>query len=101
MKREELEQLKAHVEGNANFINLGYEFAKNMIINQVVTEKKAILESQFNFAQFKDAIINTVLEQQLSQTPLEEEVDETKKDAEKYGVDVKEEEKREGVKLKK
>ena len=72
-----------------------------MIINQVVTEKKAILESQFNFAQFKDAIINTVLEQQLSQTPLEEEVDETKKDAEKYGVDVKEEEKKEGVKLKK
>lgn len=101
MKKAELDRLKAELQGNANYIGLGFEFAKNMIINQVVTEKKAILESQFNFAQFKGAIINTVLEQQLSQTPLEEEVDETKKDAEKYGVDVKEEEKKEGVKLKK
>lgn len=102
MKKAELDRLKAELQGNANYIGLGFEFAKNMIINQVVTEKKAILESQFNFAQFKDAIINTVLEQQLSQTPLEEEVVyETKKDAEKYGIDIKEEEKKEGVKLKK
>lgn len=100
MKKAELDRLKAELQGNANYIGLGFEFAKNMIINQVVTEKKAILESQFNFAQFKDAIINTVLEQQLSQTPLEE-VYETKKDAEKYGIDIKEEEKKEGVKLKK
>lgn len=102
MKKAELDRLKAELQGNANYIGLGFEFAKNMIINQVVTEKKAILESQFNFAQFKDAIINTVLEQQLSQTPLEEEVVyETKKDTEKYGIDIKEEEKKEGVKLKK
>lgn len=102
MKKAELDRLKAELQGNANYIGLGFEFAKNMIINQVVTEKKAILESQFNFAQFKDAIINTVLEQQLSQTPLEEEVVyETKKDAEKYGIDIKEEEKREGMKPKK
>ena len=101
MKKAELDHLKAELQGNENYIGLGFEFAKNMIINQVVTEKRAILESQFNFAQFKDTIINTVLEQQLRQTPLEEEVDETKKDAAKYGVDGKEEEKKEGVKLKK
>lgn len=90
MKKAELDRLKAELQGNANYIGLGFEFAKNMIINQVVTEKRAVLESQFNFAQFKDVIINTVLEQQLKQTPLEEEIDETKKDAEKYGIDVKE-----------
>lgn len=101
MKKAELDRLKAELQGNANYIGLGFEFAKNMIINQVVTEKKAILESQFNFAQFKDAIINTVLEQQLSQTPLEEEVDETKKDAEKYGVDIEGEKEKENAKPKK
>lgn len=101
MKKAELDRLKAELQGNGNYIGLGFEFAKNMIINQVVTEKRAVLESQFNFAQFKDVIINTVLEQQLKQTPLEEEIDETKKDAEKYGIDVKEEEKREGMKPKK
>lgn len=97
MKKAELDRLKAELQGNENYIGLGFEFAKNMIINQVVTEKRAVLESQFNFAQFKDVIINTVLKQ----TPLEEEIDETKKDAEKYGIDVKEEEKREGMKPKK
>ena len=101
MKKAELDRLKAELQGNENYIGLGFEFAKNMIINQVVTEKRAVLESQFNFAQFKDVIINTVLEQQLKQTPLEEDVDEMKKDAEKYGIDVKEEEKREGMKPKK
>ena len=101
MKREELEQLKAHIESNANFINLGYEFAKNMIIDQVLEEKRNQMQNQYDFFRFKDVIINTVLEQQLRQTPLEEEINETKKDVEEYGVDVKEEEKREGIKLKK
>jgi hypothetical protein len=76
MKREELEQLKAHVEGNANFINLGYEFAKNMIINQVLEEKRNQMLNQYDFSHFKDVIVNSVLQQELERNPLEEEVKE-------------------------
>lgn len=77
MKREELEQLKAHVEGNANFINLGYEFAKNMIIDQVLGEKRNQMQNQYDFSRFKDAIVNSVLQQELKRNPLEEEVKES------------------------
>ena len=76
MKREELEQLKAHVEGNANFINLGYEFAKNMIIDQVLEEKRNQMLNQYDFSRFKDVIVNSVLQQELERNPLEEEVKE-------------------------
>lgn len=76
MKREELEQLKAHVEGNANFINLGYEFAKNMIIDQVLEEKRGQMQNQYDFSRFKDVIVNSVLQQELERNPLEEEVKE-------------------------
>lgn len=76
MKREELERLKAHVEGNANFINLGYEFAKNMIINQVLEEKRNQMLNQYDFSRFKDVIVNCVLQQELERNPLEEEVKE-------------------------
>ena len=74
MKREELEQLKAHIEGNANFINLGYEFVKNMIIDQVLEEKRNQMQNQYNFSRFKDVIVNSVLQQELERNPLEEEV---------------------------
>lgn len=77
MKREELERLKAHVEGNANFINLGYEFAKNMIINQVLEEKRNQMLNQYDFSRFKDVIVNDVLQQELERNPLEEEVKES------------------------
>ena len=77
MKREELEQLKAHVEGNANFINLGYEFAKNMIIDQVLEEKRNQMQNQYDFSRFKDVIVNSVLQQELKRNPLEEEVKES------------------------
>lgn len=76
MKREELEQLKAHIEGNANFINLGYEFAKNMIIDQVLEEKRNQMQNQYDFSRFKDVIVNSVLQQELKRNPLEEEVKE-------------------------
>lgn len=76
MKREELERLKAHVEGNANFINLGYEFAKNMIINQVLEEKRNQMLNQYDFSRFKDVIVNSVLQQELERNPLEKEVKE-------------------------
>lgn len=76
MKREELERLKAHVEGNANFINLGYEFAKNMIIDQVLEEKRNQMQNQYDFSRFKDVIVNSVLQQELERNPLEEEVKE-------------------------
>lgn len=76
MKREELERLKAHVEGNANFINLGYEFAKNMIIDQVLEEKRNRMLNQYNFSRFKDVIVNSVLQQELERNPLEEETKE-------------------------
>lgn len=76
MKREELEQLKAYVEGNANFINLGYEFAKNMIINQVLEEKRNQMLNQYDFSHFKDVIVNSVLRQELERNPLEEETKE-------------------------
>lgn len=76
MKREELEQLKAHVEGNANFINLGYEFAKNMIIDQVLEEKRNQMQNQYDFSRFKDVIVNSVLQQELKRNPLEEETKE-------------------------
>lgn len=77
MKREELERLKAHIEGNANFINLGYEFAKNMIINQVLEEKRNQMLNQYDFSRFKDVIVNSVLQQELERNPLEEEVKES------------------------
>ena len=77
MKREELERLKAHVEGNANFINLGYEFAKNMIIDQVLEEKRNQMQNQYDFPRFKDVIVNSVLQQELERNPLEEEVKES------------------------
>lgn len=76
MKREELEQLKAHIEGNANFINLGYEFAKNMIIDQVLEEKRNQMLNQYDFSRFKDVIVNSVLQQELERNPLEEETKE-------------------------
>lgn len=76
MKREELERLKAHVEGNANFINLGYEFAKNMIINQMLEEKRGQMQNRYDFSRFKDVIVNSVLQQELERNPLEEEVKE-------------------------
>ena len=76
MKREELEQLKAHIESNANFINLGYEFAKNMIIDQVLEEKRNQMQNQYDFSRFKDVIVNSVLQQELERNPLEEEVKE-------------------------
>lgn len=68
--------MKAHVEGNANFINLGYEFAKNMIINQVLEEKRNQMLNQYDFSRFKDVIVNSVLQQELERNPLEEEVKE-------------------------
>lgn len=77
MKREELGQLKAHMEGNADFINLGYEFAKNMIIDQVLEEKRNQMQNQYDFSRFKDAIINSVLQQELKRNPLKEEVKES------------------------
>lgn len=77
MKREELEQLKAHIESNANFINLGYEFAKNMIIDQVLEEKRNQMQNQYDFSRFKDVIVNSVLQQELKRNPLEEEVKES------------------------
>jgi hypothetical protein len=77
MKREELEQLKAHIESNANFINLGYEFAKNMIIDQVLEEKRNQMQNQYDFSRFKDVIVNSVLQQELKHNPLEEEVKES------------------------
>ena len=76
MKREELEQLKAHIEGNANFINLGYEFAKNMIIDHVLEEKRNQMLNQYDFSRFKDVIVNSVLQQELERNPLEEETKE-------------------------
>lgn len=76
MKREELEQLKAHIEGNANFINLGYEFAKNMIIDQVLEEKRNQMLNQYDFSRFKDVIVNSVLQRELERNPLEEETKE-------------------------
>jgi len=76
MKREELERLKAHIEGNANFISLGYEFAKNMIIDQVLEEKRNQMQNQYDFSRFKDVIVNSVLQQELKRNPLEEEVKE-------------------------
>lgn len=77
MKREEMEQLKAHIESNANFINLGYEFAKNMIIDQVLEEKRNQMQNQYDFSRFKDVIVNSVLQQELKRNPLEEEVKES------------------------
>lgn len=77
MKKEELEQLKAHIESNANFINLGYEFAKNMIIDQVLEEKRNQMQNQYDFSRFKDVIVNSVLQQELKRNPLEEEVKES------------------------
>ncbi len=77
MKRNELEQLKAHIESNANFINLGYEFAKNMIIDQVLEEKRNQMQNQYDFSRFKDVIVNSVLQQELKRNPLEEEVKES------------------------
>ena len=76
MKREELEQLKAHIEGNANFINLGYEFAKNMIIDQVLEEKRNQMLNQYDFSRFKDVIVTSVLQRELERNPLEEETKE-------------------------
>ena len=76
MKREELEQLKAHIEGNANVINLGYEFAKNMIIDQVLEEKRNQMLNQYDFSRFKDVIVNSVLQRELERNPLEEETKE-------------------------
>ena len=76
MKREELEQLKAHIEGNANCINLGYEFAKNMIIDQVLEEKRNQMLNQYDFSRFKDVIVNSVLQRELERNPLEEETKE-------------------------
>lgn len=77
MKREELKQLKAHIESNTNFINLGYEFAKNMIIDQVLEEKRNQMQNQYDFSRFKDVIVNSVLQQELKRNPLEEEVKES------------------------
>lgn len=77
MKRNELEQLKAHIESNASFINLGYEFAKNMIIDQVLEEKRNQMQNQYDFSRFKDVIVNSVLQQELKRNPLEEEVKES------------------------
>lgn len=76
MKREELDQLKSYLEDNSKFISLGYEFAKNMIIDQVLEEKRNQMQNQYDFSRFKDVIINTLLQQELKRNPLEEEVKE-------------------------
>lgn len=77
MKKEELDQLKSYLEDNSKFISLGYDFAKNMIIDQVIEEKKNQMQNQYNFSRFKDVIIDTILQQELKRNPLEEEMKES------------------------
>lgn len=72
MKKEELDQLKSYLEGNSNFIGLGYKFAKNMIINDVIEEKRRDMQHRYNFSSYKDAIINGILKHELEKSPLEE-----------------------------
>lgn len=76
MKKVELDRLKAELQGNANYIGLGFEFAKNMIIDQVLEEKRNQMQNQYDFSRFKDVIVNSVLQQELQRNPLEEEVKE-------------------------
>lgn len=71
MKKEELDQLKSYLEGNSNFIGLGYEFAKNMIINDVIEEKRRDMQHRYDFSSYKDAIINGILKHELEKSPLE------------------------------
>lgn len=73
MTQEQFDRLKAELQGNKGYIEIGFQFAKGMIIDNVMTEKRAVLESTFDFNKLGDNIINTLLQQQLQASPLEEE----------------------------
>lgn len=73
MTQEQFDRLKAELQGNKGYIEIGFQFAKGMIIDNVMAEKRAVLESTFDFNKLGDNIINTLLQQQLQASPLEEE----------------------------
>lgn len=71
MTQEQFDRLKAELQGNKGYIEIGFQFAKGMIIDNVMAEKRAVLESTFDFNKLGDNIINTILQQQLQASPLE------------------------------
>lgn len=72
MTQEQFDRLKAELQGNKGYIEIGFQFAKSMIIDNVMAEKRAVLEATFDFNKLGDNIINTILQQQLQASPLEE-----------------------------
>lgn len=72
MTQEQFDRLKAELQGNKGYIEIGFQFAKGMIIDNAMAEKRAVLESTFDFNKLGDNIINTLLQQQLQANPLEE-----------------------------
>lgn len=72
MTQEQFDRLKAELQGNKGYIEIGFQFAKSMIIDNVMAEKRAVLEATFDFNKLGDNIINTLLQQQLQASPLEE-----------------------------
>ena len=86
MTQEQFDRLKADLQGNKGYIEIGFQFAKSMIIDNVMAEKRAVLEAAFDFNKLGDNIINTILQQQLQASPLEE-----------NNVDLEKEKKREAL----
>lgn len=72
MTQEQFDRLKAELQGNKGYIEIGFQFAKSMIIDNVMAEKRAVLEATFDFNKLGDNIINTILQQQLQASPLED-----------------------------
>ena len=86
MTQEQFDRLKDELQENKGYIEIGFQFAKSMIIDNVMAEKRAVLEAAFDFNKLGDNIINTILQQQLQASPLEE-----------NNVDLEKEKKREAL----
>lgn len=73
MTQDQFDCLSAEVKANKNYINLGFDMAKAMLIDKMIEEKKEALNSTYDFNKIGDNLIEGFLQAQLKNNPIEPE----------------------------
>lgn len=71
MTQDQFDRLSAEVKANKNYINLGFDMAKTMLVERILDEKKSELNSTYDFSKIGDNLIEGFLQAQLKNNPIE------------------------------
>lgn len=75
MTQDQFDRLSAEVKANKNYINLGFDMAKTMLVERILDEKKNELNSTYDFSKIGDNLIEGFLQAQLKNNPIEPEAE--------------------------